>query len=1099
MSLKIIYGKAGSGKTNACFEIMEDILKIKNSNIIYMVPEQFSLQSERRIIENFGGGAVSCVDVLSFERLAQRVFSQVGPVYQDYIDDAGKQMLMQRVLIMLENKLTTLSKAAKNDDFAQTILSTISEFKRHNITPDMLLNFADTTNNAMLKFKLCDLALIYQTYTAQFNSPLADSEDSLSLLCNKIIKHNLFTDTNIIIDAFNSFAPNQLMIIAELLKRSPNIIVTLTTNSLEASDNTDIFYAPKKTVSKLFQIAIENNIEILPNTYIDKCKKYENNPELAHLEENYFKYPAKQYTEKTNNISIFTANNYYGEVENTAMAIIRLCRENNYRYRDIAVITRNLDTYAPLIRHIFSEYNVLFYLDEKFSALKHPFAQAILSLFDIVIHNWNYESLFKWLKSDFSGVEKEYIYMLENYVLAVGSTPKMWTSDEDWTFKSNYSDSDFKKINDIKNNVREPIIKFTKSFKGRKTVSEIATAFVDFLYDVKADEIIQQKAEMLNKNGLIGQCKAFAQAWNYVLYTIDQMVTTLGDEYITFEKFYSILKAGLSGCEIGQIPPTVDEVQVCAIDRFKSQGVKCVFIIGTNDGVFPANFMNEGLLSDADRKLLSDAGIELAEDTVTKQAGENYLIYSSITSAMDKLFFYYPIADNDGKGVNPSSIINRLKNIFPNINKNDNIYIKENELQFIEGVTPTFNKMIENKNKGIWNEVEMWFKENQPQRYNHAISALTYTNMPQKLTKDTVNLLYGDIPSASVSRAEQFNRCEYSYFLKYGLKAKPRTEYKIEPADAGTFMHEIIEHFSLYADELGWKNVNDELCKSKVSEITESVLKKYLGEVFLSSPRFNYLSKKIEKIMSTTLWNIVEFYKQSSFVPLGYEIEFGEGKDCLPPIEIKLENGNDVKLVGKVDRADIWRTDNGNFVSIVDYKSGSKDIDYSEILCGVQIQLPTYINAICKAISEKEGAKCIPAAMLYYKIDSPIINAGRNTTDEEIWLEVQKNLKMRGLTLENENVQQNINSMFLVKQPATGEQIERLCKTAYKKLSSAINGIVKGNISINPARISNKTSCDWCDYPHICQFDTLFPDNKYRSIRKFSREEFFNYVGDVDN
>jgi len=1095
VSLQIIYGKAGSGKTYICFERIKKILENENSDIIYLVPEQFSLQSEIKINKMLKNSSVARIDILSFERLASRTFSNVGPVCLQYIDDIGKQMIIQKILISLEKKLTVLSKAVKIDDFTAIVLEIITEFKRYNVSPQMLRESADKIDLAMLKFKLLDIALIYEAFIDEFNMPLADANDNMTVLCDKIIRHNLYKNTHIIIDGFTSFAPNQFAVIDALLKNCLSTAVVLTTDSLEEPRDFDVFQAAKHTAKRLFEIAFDNNIEILPNVFADTCKKYKENTELYHLSENYFKYPHSCFFEPTKNISIFTANNYYGEISAIATEIIRLCRVEKYRFRDIAVITRNTEGYYPLIKHIFGEYNINAYIDEKFSAIKHSFAKAIFSVLEIVNSNWNFESLFSFLKSEYSYISFEKVNLIENYLLAVCYNARMWKSDADWTFGGGFDDEQMVLINQIKNEIREPIIKFIDKFKGRKTVLQIAAAVTEFLFDIKIDEVIEKKAVYLEQCGKIMESNALVNVYNCVIGTINQMVSILGDEYITFEKFYSVLKSGILATDVGQVPATVDEVLVCNIDRFKGQDVKCVFIAGVSDGVFPRGHIGEGILSDSDREMLLNFDVEIAKGTAAMQQDENYLIYSSLTAPSEKLYLYYPMADNEGKGLFPSSIINRVKKIFTNVKTEDNIYIKTNDLPYIEGVIPTFNKMIQHGGSGIWPQVRQWFLENRLDLYEKVQGAYSYTNIPKNLGRDIVENLYGTVLSSSVSKIEQFNKCQFAYFLKYGLRAKPRKEFKIEPADAGTFMHEIIEVFSKYASEIGWERVDKEDTKAKISLITDEVIEKYLGQEYSENPRLFYLTSKIKNIMTTTVWNIAEFYKKSDFIPLGYEIGFGDGAD-FPSIEVPLESGDVVKLVGKVDRADIWKTDTGDFINIVDYKSSSRDVNFAEILCGVQIQLPTYIDAICKSLSKKEGVQAIPSAMLYYRIDDPIITADKNITDEQIWEQVQKNLKMRGLMLEGNY--RGLSSAFFVKSEVTAKQIDRICSVAYKKVKGALDDIINGNIKINPVRVSGKTSCEWCDFAAVCQFDEAVSGNSFRNMRKINREEFFEYVNKMD-
>jgi ATP-dependent helicase/nuclease subunit B len=1100
LSLQIVYGRAGSGKTTACFEIIKKIMDTDGRDLLYIVPEQYSLQTERKILTL---GAGSRVDVLSFARLAQRVFSRVGPVYGETLGDAGKQMMLRRALFTLKNKLTVLSSACETEGFCKTLADTVGEFKRHGVTPSDLLRCADGLSGA-LKLKITDLALIYEAYNSQLSGVSRDADDDLAVLPEKIAAHGLFSDAHVILDSFNGFLPNQIAVVTELLRRAVSVTVTLATDSLVPSENiADIFYASKRTASRLFAIAAEHGVTVLPNIFTGECKKYRANAELAHLEKNFFKYPAEIYANPAKNLGIFMANNYYGEVEAAAVYIRRLCRESGYRFREIAVVTKAMEVYAPLARHIFSEYEIFFHTDEKYNALQHPFTRAVLSLFDIVIHNFNYEAVFTWLKSEYCGAElcQDDIFLLENYVLARGNTPKLWKSPDDWTFLPNgFTQGELDAVNAVKNAARRPLVSFTERFRGRKTVREISAAFTAFLYETGADKRVEEKVKTYRESGEIQKSNAQTAVWNALITTIDSMVSILGGQQITFEKYYAVLTAGLEGCEIGQIPPAADEVQICPVDRFKGQDVKCVIVLGVTNGVFPASYTNEGLLSDSDRHALSDTGVTLADDTVVKQAGENYVVYAALTAPLEKLFLFYPIADNEGKALYPSTIIERVSNLFPAAARDDNVFDKPDILPYTEGATPAFHKMLRDGEK--YKEVRAWFAARQPERLRRAASALNYTNLPRPLSTETARRLYGDVPKGSVSRAEQYHRCRYAYFLKYGLNAKERERYSIEPTDAGTFMHEVIEAYSAFADAYGWDGVTRDLCAEKIDALTQAVFENRLSEFYTSSPRFCYLSKKVKRIMSTTAWNITEFYKQSPFVPLGYEIAFGTASDggasvCFPPIEVEA-CGVKIPLRGKVDRADVLRTESGNYVSIVDYKSSGKSIDFSELLCGIQIQLPVYIKAVCDALTKKEGVRTLPAAMLYYKFDAPVIAAEKGVSEEELLDSVRKSLKMRGIFLESEKIAEGINPVFAVKSSATAEQLDKVCKTAYKQLQSAFAGIISGNIAVNPVRVSGKTACDWCPYGSVCRFDAAVPGNKYRSVKTRGKEEFFSDADSMD-
>ncbi len=536
------------------------------------------------------------------------------------------------------------------------------------------------------------------------------------------------------------------------------------------------------------------------------------------------------------------------------------------------------------------------------------------------------------------------------------------------------------------------------------------------------------------------------------------------------------------------MPSGVDDVIITTVDRFQASKAKVVFVVGVTEGVLPCGYINEGVLKDYELKLL---GIE--EDVLQKHCDENYVIYRVFSSAIDKLYISYPTGDNEGKSLSPSPIITNIKSTFTNVTEIQNIYGKINKLKDVEGVIPTFNKIIKNYDDEFWSLVARWYKTNKPELYNIIKNAKEYTNLPPKLTFENIKKIYGDEIKTSISRVEKFNQCQFAFFLRYGLNIDERKEYKIEAKDYGTYMHEIIEKFSLFAEDFGWDNITEEICKEKSKEITNNVLNENLNEFYTESERHSYLFNKIVFAMNTVLWNITSFYKQSGYVSLGYELGFDENSD-FEPITLTLSDGTTVKLRGKVDRADIRRTENGDFVSIVDYKSSAKDINFEKILCGIQIQLPIYISAVCKNL-ENKGSNIIPAAMLYYHIDDPVIRGEKNMSDEEIAKEIEKELKMHGIIHEYADIP----SVFVAKKNATANQLNKLCKAAYNQMKNALEKMIDGNININPVYGNNSTACDYCPYGNICNFDTDVKDNKYRKYKKIKMEEFFAYVDEMDN
>ena len=1081
MSLKIIYGVAASGKTTECFKIINDVIEKTSCNVIYIVPEQYSLQAERTVSAEFSCRAMDRVEVLSLERLAGRVFSTVGPVICDYLDDNAKVMLVEKTILKLSGKFAYFNKSSETPGFASVIYDAIKTFKNNCITVDMLRQAADNSDSPSFKYKLHDLIMLYEEYNKFFSYPYADSDDNMALLAEKIDNFRLFTDTHIVIDNFMSFSKRQLKVIEMLMRYSPAVTVTLTADDLEYRNKFQLFYKAKLTAASLFEIAYDNNITVLPNTFLNNT--YGDNREIEFLKENYFNQSKNIFDNKTENLTICKSGTYNAEIEQIAAEICRLVREENYRYKDIALITRSSEIYYPIIRDVFERYGIFYNITEASLSNNNFLYSGMMSVFEIVLSNYAFDPVFDFIRSPICRLSEYEKYLLENYVIETGNTAKLWKSDEPITFKGSFSDSLFETVVKSAEYIRNCIASFTERFNGRKNVNDIAEAYSDFLSYIDAEKTVKRLAADLRKNGDNQSANEIVSVYNQIITSVNQMVLYFGDTGITFEKFYRILKAGLLNTELDKIPSGVDDVQITTIDRFQASSSKVVFVAGMADGVIPCGYVNEGVLKDSELKTI---GVE--EDVLQRHCDENYVIYRMFSSASDKLYLSYSIGDNEGSSVSPSCIIGNVKKIFPKVKELQNIYMKVNHLDEVEGVIPTFNKVIENEGLGFWKETAKWYKNNRPELYAIIKNASDYHNMPDKLFKDNVKKLYGEHINSSISRIEKYNQCSFAYFIRYGLNVDERKEFKIDPRDYGTYSHEIIEKYSVFADEYGWDNITEDLCADKTAEITSEVLRENLSEYYTGSERYSYLFNKIINTMKTVLWNITDFYKDSGYVSLGYEITFADDGE-FEPITINLSDGTVVKLRGKIDRADIRRTENGNFVSIVDYKSGSKDIEFEKILCGIQIQLPVYISAVCNSLDGK-GGNTIPAAMLYYHIDDPVINGDKNLSDAEIRKEIYKKLKMKGIILENGDIP----SAYVIKKNATANQLDKLCKTAYKQVKNALEQIVSGKIDINPVCSGAATACDYCPYGNICNFDPAFKNNRYRNYRKLKMEEFFAYV-----
>lgn len=1099
--MKLICGRAGTGKTYYCMNEIKKIIKgnglnnLNSSSLIYIVPEQFSFEAERELIDIIGDNGIIGTQVLSFKRLAYMIFNELI-FKKNNIKDAGKAMLIYHIMVKNDKELKVLKNANKNSGIIDTVINMISEFKRYNINPEDIANV--NIKNEYLKMKLYDLSLIYSEYEKNIVDKYIDTDDELTILSDLINSSELIKGAKIWIDEFSGFTPQECEIVRKLNEMA-DLTVTLCTDD----SNEDLFLLNNRTLNKLKNMGIHEVIKL------DKIYRYENE-ELRHLEKNIFKYPYIKYSNEVENIKIIAAENPYKEIETIASYIIKKVRDENLRYENIAILARDLDLYKNLFNMIFSTHNIPYFLDDKRDLYREPIMYLVTSLLDIYINNYSYDSMFSYLKTDLTNIrDKNNIDLIENYVLKWGIKGNVW--EKEWTIE----DYNLEKINIIRENIITPLIKFKENLKNKKTVKDIITELYNFLVEIGTYNVIKEKIEKLKlEKAGIEIANEYTQVWNIFMELLNEMVEVIGNEIISFDKFKTILKMGISKYKIGLIPSTIDKVIIGDIERTRNSNIKILFVIGVNDGVFPKNFSDEGFINDQERINLMEAGIEIAKDTKLLLFEENFNIYKALTIPSDMLYISYSISTLNGNTLRPSSIINQIKKVFPKILEENTLFAptESDDISNITSINATFIKLlykIKEKYNGtemsdIWKTIYSWYKNNLNEKITKIEKGLSYNNVIKYIQKDSIKKLYGNDMNLSISKLETFSNCPFSFYLKYGLKAKEREIYRLETPDVGLFIHDIIDKFSKYIldNNIEWKDINKEWCDNLVSDIVDGVLKDFKHNLLNSSNRMKHLTLKLKRILKRVMWGITLHFKNGEFNILGSEIEFGKEKE-LSAIEIELNDKSKIILNGKIDRVDIAKTEEGKYIRIVDYKSSDKALKLSDVYYGIQLQLVTYVDTILENDLK-------PGGVFYLKLDDPMIKSNRDMSKEEIENELIKALRMKGMVIANARlikaIDKNMDKESSVinlglKKDGTYKNMPAITEEEFTSLRKHIKSILKqlgneineGNIRNEPLKKKQKTACDYCEYVSVCQFSKEL-GNKYRIIEDLKDDEVLEKI-----
>lgn len=1091
MSLRLIYGRAGTGKSQFCLNKIKEQLNNETTQKIYLiVPEQFSYATEKRLLETLEQNSVINAEVITFKRMAHRIFTEVGGLVEVNLSKTGKAMLVSNILEKYKKDLQFLNKSSENIDL---VLRTITELKKHDVKLEELEKKQEEVEDQYLKIKLNDINTIYKKYEETLKNKYIDEDDILTILAKKIEESKIFDNSYIYIDEFSGFTRQEYNVIKGLLKKAKEINITICSDGLniEKEPEADIFYQNKIVIQELVKCAKEANTKLEQSVELKNTYRFKNQ-ELKHLEKNIYEIPYKKYKEPVKNIHITLLNQPYSEIEYVAKTIIKLVREKEYRYKDISIITKNIDEYTNIVKAIFEKYEIPVFIDQKEDLSQKILVKYVLAILDIYAKNWSQDAVFTYIKTGFLPLEKEDIYNLENYCKKWGIKGNKWYK-EDWKYDS--LNKDLEKLNQLRKKIVEPLLQLKANLEESKLAEEITTNLYKFLEENQIRQKLEEKAEKLEELDRKDIANKYKSSWNILMQIFDEIVLIFNKDKMSFKQYKNILKVGLEFSSLGEIPQVIDQVIIGDTDRSRNHKAKVVFILGLNDGSFPAVNSGEGFLNDKDRKYLKQNGIELAKGTIENLYEDQFNIYRAFTTAKEELYLSYVSTDKEQKAKRQSILISRIKKMFTEIKEESDVI---NSNINILTAQSTFNQMLTNikdfkqgkKIDKIWFAAYSWYMQNDEwkQKLEQAIQGFSHTSNSQKITEENIKRLYGNTLKTSVSRLEQYRECPFSFHLKYGLKLKEREEFIVRPIDTGSFMHEVIDEFFETVKNI--KTIEDDQIQEIVNKIIEEKLSLSKNYIFTSTPKFVVLTNRLKKVILQSIKYIIEQIKNSDFEIAGNEIEFKRQID-------------NVEITGKIDRIDTAQNEQGKYIRIIDYKSSNKSINLNELEAGTQIQLLTYLDTAVEQTNK------MPVGMFYFNLIDPIVKASKNLTEEQIQEELKKQFRMNGMVLADINIikmmdkklekgASNIvpvtfdkdgNIMQSRSNVITKEQFTLLQSKVKKIIKQISKEILEGNIEIKPTYNKSKKeeACKYCEYKSICCFNPNI--NNYSFIENKTKQE----------
>lgn len=1131
MSLRFCFGPSGSGKSHRIYEeIMQRAAEEPGRNFLIIVPDQFTMQTQKDLVMRSDRDGILNIDVLSFGRLSHRILEEVGTKEMPVLDDTGKSLVLQKVAADLKEQLPAMGSLLHKQGYIHEVKSAISEFMQYGIsTQDMDKLITSAQKRGALAMKLKDLKTLYRGFQDYIRDHFITTEETLDVLRRSLSKSKILKGSVVVFDGFTGFTPIQNRLIQELMRVCAETIVTVTIGVGEDPYKMDgeqkLFHLSKKTVADLEKLAAEAEVERGEDLFVKGGpNRFAKAPALHYLEQNLFRYQYEPYAGEQQEIHMFEALSPREEVHQTALYIRHLIREQGMTYRDIAVVIGDLEGYASYVETEFGQLEIPCFLDRTRGIVLNPMIEYIKSALQLYIKDFSYDTVFHFLRSGMADISREEIDELENYVIRTGARgyrtySRLFTRrTEELQGNAEGSEQAEEKTMERLNRIRQQFMDAVEILHMGS--QEKAGDYVSHLYDFLEQNQVQQKLlnyqQQFEKEGDLSRAREYAQIYRLVMDLLDQVYELLGEEEISRQEFADILEAGFGEITVGTIPQNVDRIVVGDMERTRLKQVKVLFFLGVNDGSIPKNASKGGIISDMDREFLIESGTEMAPSPRQQMYIQRLYLYLNMTKPSEQLYLSYAKVNSEGKGIRPSYLIDTVRKLFPamsveypqNRSRLEQIegrqegarYLAEELREYVEGTLPEEERQ----------DFYLMYRAYEADAAGRDLltRAAFRRYRESGLSRIVARALYGQQLENSVSRLETYAACACRHFLQYGLSLQEREEFGFEASDMGTVYHAVLENFAgkLAESNLTWWDFTEDFAAKAVKESVEAYAATYGETVLYSSARNEYAITRMSRILTRTVLTLQKHLKQGSFQPDDYELSFRFAED-LDSIHVDLSEDEKMHLQGRIDRIDVSEDAEHVYVKVIDYKSGNRKFDLAALYYGLQLQLVVYMNAAMEMESRKHPDKeIVPAALLYYHIDDPTIETPVELTDEQINEQILAKLRMNGVVNSDPRVVERLDRymqdksvVIPVEKKKDGsfsarssvlsrEEMQLISSYVDAKIRSIGREILDGKIAANPYEKGNEEACTYCAYKKVCGFDGSIPGYEKRQLEDLDKQ-----------
>lgn len=1109
MALQFILGASGTGKTKYLYDTVTKLAaEHKETTYYFIVPEQFTLQTQKELVQCNPAGGIFNIDVLSLARLAHKVFEELGREQRKILKDIGKSMVVKRALMECRSELVLFAANAGQNGFVEEVKSLLSELLQYGVEEEMLCALLkDHKDEELLVKKLQDILLIYRKFKELLGEKYMTAEGVYDALAGCIEESSVLKNCEIVLEGFTGFTPSQYALLKKLMTGAKTVYVSLTLEDETVHGKgrgEELFAMSIKTMNKLISLAEEVHCEVLaPIVAGNKDFRHAEGSALRFLQENLFRYPVKKQEKPVEKeLLVYTGLDANAECRFAVTKIQELLQKENYRYRDIAVIVSDIEQYGERLAQELVRAGIPCFLDYKKNMSENTFAEYLKALLHIAEAGLTTEGILSYVKNGLSGWDKEQVWNLENYCLALGI--KGYQFEKEWkrTYRTR-TEVSLEELNAMREKLLLELKPFAESFREKnRTVADRTKTLFFFLKEREVEWRLKEKEEEFREQGDWLRVREYAQVYRVALDLFDQLVELLGEEILTPGEYRELVETGLREAKVGLIPAGSEQIVIGDMERTRLKEIRALFFLGVNEGKVPAVSGNKGILSDKDREALGNETLELSPDPVTKMNQGQFYLYMNLTKPSEKLYLTYAGLNEEGKAIRTSYLIGKIKAMFPELCIRTSYADKAEEIvqndsgrrAFLAGL----RAFAQDEAEETFAELYRWYEEQlQEEELKRLLDAAIRGPKAERIEETTARELYGEIITGSVTRMEQYARCAFSHFLKYGMGLEERTEYALSAPDVGNLYHDGLKRFGemLLAEGKTWQELSDAERESMAEHCAKEAVEAYASDVFLSSARNRYLTKQMLRVLKKTLQVMSIQLAGSDFTPAAFEQAFSH-------------TDRNLRLYGIIDRVDISKQEQTEYVKIVDYKSGDKDFSLEELYYGLSMQLAVYMAAVLRG--KPDTAE--PAGMFYYHLDDPIVDKSAHTEED-----VLRKLRVKGLVNDNREIIRRLDKEFqtaagglkesvksfripvetdkageLKKSSKVADKKQFLAVTdfVYQKLHEETKEILSGATEIAPYKLKKKTGCDYCPYASVCGFDKK-SGGKYRVLAPLSDAEVF--------